>query len=148
MAEAATHPYNFRSREEVVELPVQLHLPDDNKFMSDLLASDRTHTGQVSGSDSSIHDSGCDALVNSPTCKASTSGHPVPQKTTLSDPNLSDSDSASQRVINMQILSQLKSLGRRLNDMEAKNCKKLVIKKNLKQKWSRKRSKVLIPRSQ
>ena len=68
MAEVATCPYNLRSREEVVELPVQLHLSDDNRFMSSLLASDRTHTGQVSGSDSSIHDTDCDALVNSPPC--------------------------------------------------------------------------------
>ena len=75
MAEAATHPYNLRSREEVVELPVQLHLADDEKFISDLLASDRTHTGQVLGSDSSLNDTDCDALVNSPLAKASSSGH-------------------------------------------------------------------------
>ena len=46
MAEAATRPYNLRSREQVVELPVQLHLADDERFISDLLAGDRTQTGK------------------------------------------------------------------------------------------------------
>ena len=69
MAEAVTCPYKLRPREEVMELPVQLHLSDDNRFMSNLLAGNRTHTGEVSGSDSSIHDSDCDALVNTPLLK-------------------------------------------------------------------------------
>ena len=43
MAEAATRPYNLQSRDEFVELPVHLHLSDDNRFMLDLLASNRTH---------------------------------------------------------------------------------------------------------
>ena len=66
MAETATSPYNLRSREEVVELPVQLQLSEDSKFMANLLASDSTQNGQVSGSDSSLNDSDCDALVNTP----------------------------------------------------------------------------------
>ena len=66
----------------------------------------------------------CDALVNSPPAKASSPGHSAVNKNCVSDPVLSDNDDASQQVINMQILSQLKSLGRRLDDMEAKNCKK------------------------
>ena len=122
MAETATRPYNLRSREEVVELPVQLHLSDDNRFMSNLLASNRTQTGQVSGSDSSIHGSDCDALVNCPPAKASSSGHNAVNKKCESDLTLSDNDVVSQQVINMQIVTPLKSLGRRLDDMEAKNC--------------------------
>ena len=47
MAEAATRPYNLRSREEIVELPVQLQLSDDTRFMSDLLANNKEN-GQVS----------------------------------------------------------------------------------------------------
>ena len=134
MAEAATRPYNLRSREEVVELPVQLHLADDEKFISDLLASDRTHTGQVLGSDSSLNDTDCDALINSPLAKASSSGHTGTNKKYESDPTLSDSVVVSQQVINMQILSQLKSLGRRLDDMEAKNCKKTSDQSTIKVK--------------
>ena len=134
MAEAATHPYNLISQEEVVELPVQLHLSDNNKFMSDLLASDRTHTGQVSGSDLSIYDSDFDALVNSPISKPGSSGHTITNKKCELDPNLSESDAVSQQVINMQILSQLKKLDRRLDDMEAKIARKPVIKQRLSQK--------------
>ena len=54
MPEPATRSYNLRSEEEVVELPLQLRLLDDIRFMSDLLTSKRTHTGQVSDSECSI----------------------------------------------------------------------------------------------
>ena len=148
MAEAATHPYNLRSREQVVEVPVQLHLADDEKFISDLLAGDRTQTGQVSGSDSSLSHTDCDALINSPLAKASSSGLSGNTTKYVSDPSLSDGNVISQQVISMQILSQLKSLGQRLDDMETKNYKKTVIKAKSNQKVSRKRSRALIFRSQ
>ena len=63
MAEAATHPYNLRSREETVELPVQLQLSDDTRFMSDLLANNNKENGQVSDTDSSIDERDCEALL-------------------------------------------------------------------------------------
>ena len=148
MAEAATRPYNLRSREQVVELPVQLHLADDEKFISDLLAGDRTQTGQISGSDSSLSDTDCDALINSPLAKASSSGHSGSNTKYVSDPSLSDSNTISQQVINMQILSQLKSLGQRLDDMETKNYKKNSDQSKVKSKSVKKRSRLLIPRSQ
>ena len=69
MAEAATRPYNLRSREEIVELPVQLQLSDDTRFMSDLLANNKEN-GQVSDTDSSIDERDCEALVNSPNTSA------------------------------------------------------------------------------
>ena len=53
-----------------MEVPVQLHLSDDNRFMSDLLARDMTHTGQVTDSEDSINDSDCEPLINSPLSKA------------------------------------------------------------------------------
>ena len=37
---------------------MQLQLSDDIRFMSDLLTSDRTHSGQVSDSESSVNESG------------------------------------------------------------------------------------------
>ena len=76
MAESASRPYNLRSKDEVVELPVQLHLSDDNRFMSDLLASNRTHTGQVTDSESSINKSDC-SPPSKPGCS---SGHTVVNK--------------------------------------------------------------------
>ena len=119
--------------ESVTTLPQwPLHLSDDNQFMSDL-AGDRTHTGQVLGSDSSIHDSDCDVLVNSPISKTDSSGHTVTKNVSRIRTFVRQCQ-VSQQVINMQKLSQLKSLGRRLDDMEAKNCKKTVIKQKLNQK--------------
>ena len=141
MAEAATRLYNLRSREPVVELPVQLHLADDEKFISDLLAGDRTQTGQVSGSDSSLSDNDCDALITSPLAKASGSGLPGCNTKHVSDPSLSDATGVSQQVINMQILSQLKSLGQRLDNMETKNYKKTSDQSKIKSKNVKKKVK-------
>ena len=59
----------------------------------------------------------------------------------MSDPTLSDNDDVSQQVINMQILSQLKSLGRRLDDMEAKNCKKTSDQSKVKSRHIKKKVK-------
>ena len=77
MAYKITCPYNLISKEDVVEVPVQLQLSDDSRFMSDLLASNRTHTGQVSESESSISDSDCEALIQSSPVQACSSGHAV-----------------------------------------------------------------------
>ena len=139
MAEAATRPYNLRSREEVVELPVQLQLSDDTRFMSDLLASDKTKTGQVSDTDSSIDESDCDAFVNSP----STSGQNVnlSNKKLDSDQNVSHEASVSQQMINMQILHQLQSLGKRLDSMEAQTCKTTTDQTKAKNKTVKKKVK-------
>ena len=141
MAETATRPYNLRSREQVIELPVQLHLADDEKFISDLLAGDRTQTGQVSGSDSSLSDNDCDALITSPLAKTGSSGLPGCNTKHVSDLSLSDATDVSQQVINMQILSQLKSLGQRLDDMETKNYKKTSDQSKIKSKNVKKKVK-------
>ena len=113
MADKATRPYNLRSKEDVVEVPMQLHMSDDNRFMPDLLASNRAYTGQVSDSESSINDSDCEALIKSSPSKACSSDYAVSSNKVGSDPTQSDS-SISQQVINMQILSQLQSLDKRL----------------------------------
>ena len=69
--------------------------------MSDLLASDRTHTGQVSDSESSINDSDCKALIQSSHVKACNSGQAVSSSKVRSDPTSSDT-SISHQVISMQ----------------------------------------------
>ena len=121
MADKVTRQYNLRSKEELVTLPVQLQLSDDGRFMSDLLAKEGAHTGQVSDSGSSINDSDCEDLIHSSPVKHSPSDKPG--SSVGSDPTVSDSH-VSQQVINMQILSHLQALGKRLDSMEAKNCKK------------------------
>ena len=133
IADKVTRLYNLRSKEDVVEVPVQLQLSDDSRFMLDLLANGRTHTGHVSDSDSSINDSDCKILIQSSLAKAGCSGQPVLSPKVGSDPTPSD-NSISQQVINMQILSQLQSLGRRLDNMEAKNCNKTSDQSKVKNK--------------
>ena len=139
MAEAATHPYNLRSREETVELPVQLQLSDDTRFMSDLLANNNKEYGQVSDTDSSINERDCEALLNSP----STSARNVCfyDNNVESDQNPSLGGSVSQQMINMQILQQLQSLGKRLDTMEEKTCKKTSDQTKVKNKTVKKKVK-------
>ena len=122
MAEAATRPYNLRSREETVELPVQLQLSDDTRFMSDLLANNNKENGQVSDTDSSIDERDCEALLNSPSTSAQNVCYT--DNNVESDQNPSLGGYVSQQMINMQILQQLQSLGKRLDTMEEKTCKK------------------------
>ena len=142
MADRVTRQYNLRSKEDVVEVPVQLQLSDDGRFMSDLLANEGTHTGQVSDSESSVNDSDCEALIQSSPVKASTSNHS--RSTVGSDPTLSDT-SITQQVINMQILSQLQALGKRLDSMEAKNCKKTSDQSKTKNKTVKKTKRIETP---
>ena len=60
----------------------------------------------------------------------------VNQETSVkkSDPTESDSQSTSQQAINIQILAQLQSLGKRLNVMEKKSCKKSTDTTKIKNK--------------
>ena len=135
MADKVTRQYNLRSKEELVTLPVQLQLSDDGRFMSDLLAKEGSHTGQVSDSESSINDGDCEALIHSSPVKPSLSNEAG--SSVGSDPTVSDT-SISQQVINMQILSQLQALGKRLDSMEAKNCKKTSDQSKTKNKTVKK----------
>ena len=114
---------------------MQLQLSDDGRFMSDLLAKEGSHTGQVSDSESSINDSDCEALIHSSPvkpCLSNEAGSSVG-----SDPTVSDT-SISQQVINMQVLSQLQALGKRLDSMEAKSCKKTSDQSKTKNKTVKK----------
>ena len=88
MADKVTRQYNLRSKEELVTLPVQLQLSDDGRFMSDLLAKEGSHTGQVSDSESSINDSDCEALIHSSPvkpCPSNEAGSNVGSDPTVSD---------------------------------------------------------------
>ena len=64
---ASTRQYNLRSAgQSTVEVPVELHMSEDNTFMMELLVSQQeSTTGQVSDNDSSIDESDCEALIAS-----------------------------------------------------------------------------------
>ena len=126
---ASTHQYNLRSAGQgTVELPVELHMSEDSTFMKELLASQQdSETGQVSDNDSSINESDCEALIASSESDDNDSREHVVKSlknSRKSDPTMSDSQSTSQQAINIQILEQLQSLGKRLDVMGKNSCKK------------------------
>ena len=126
MAETATRTHTLRSgNQESYSLPVPLHLSDDSKFMSDLLDSDRTtKIGQVSDSESSISESDCEALVASPSHDSKNSKF---KPYFDSDPTSSQSDNVTQHDFNVQILSESQLLARKLDEIEVKIVKRVLI---------------------
>ena len=126
---ASTCQYNLRSTsQETVQLPVELHMTQDSAFLRDLLTS---VTGQVSD-ESSINE----ALIASSDDEHGSCNDTVNQETSVkkSDPTESDSQSTSQQAINIQILAQLQSLGKRLDVMEKKSYTTKIKNKSFKPK--------------
>ena len=127
MPAASTRQYNLCSSDhQTVQLPVELHMVEDITFLNDLLASQKTPgSGQVFDNYSSINDSDCESLIAS----YDKESEPHPHSSNASnfvhkmDLTASDTGCSSQQAINMQILSQLQSLGKRLDAMEKKTCK-------------------------
>ena len=142
---ASTRQYNLCSNgNEVVHLPVELHMAEDSTFMKDLLAVQKSSSsGQVSDNDSSINESDCEALIassddNTDSCNKGTSTQTFVKK---SDSTKSDVHSSSQVAINMQIRAQLHKLGSRLDAMEQKSCKKTNNKTKIKNKGKKTKNK-------
>ena len=90
----------------------------------------------MSDNDSSINESDCEVLIassdddnDSRECVVNSQ-----KSSKKSDPTMSDSQSTSQHAINIQILAQLQSLGKRLDVMEKKSCKKSTDTTKIKNK--------------
>ena len=141
MAEKGKKQYNLRSVSNSVQLPVQIHMTSDSKFLSKLSKNQNNSDAD----ESDISDLDCSAVVESsddeqnPTTENT---HSTP--TTLSTlPGASAlSDVATQQAINLQILSQLSSISDRLNTLEKKDAKK---DSDLKKKKSSNKKKVSPP---
>ena len=136
---ASTRQYNLRlAGQGTVELPVELHMSEDSTFLKELLASQQdSATGQVSDNDSSIHESDCEALIASSESDDNDSREHVVKShksSGKSGPTMSDSQSTSQQAINIQILAQLQSLGKRFDVMEKNSCKKSTDTTKIKNK--------------
>ena len=127
MAAPSTCQYNLRSNGNEVHLFVELHMA----FMRDLLhAQKSSSSGQVSDNDSSINESDCEALIATSDDESGSGNEGTSTQTLVkkSDPAKSDvSQSTSQQAINMQILAQLQTFRSRLDAMEKKSCKKVMI---------------------
>ena len=135
MAGTSTRQYNLRSgKQEGLQFPVQIQLSEDTEFLKTLL---NHHDGQVSDSESSISEADCEALINdSPVdsfANVSKTSSPRDKKS-ISDPKNSDD---MQQIINSKILTQLKSLGKRLDSIE-QNVVSSNVSKNKSQKTKRK----------
>ena len=112
-------------------------MAEDNTFLKDLLSSRKTAgSGRVSDNDSSINDSDCEVLVASSDEESESRPHSSNASKSVhkTDLTVSDTGCSSQQAINMQILSQLQSLGKRLDAMEKKSCKKSIDTSKIKSK--------------
>ena len=132
---ASTRQYKLCSaHQDTVELPVEIHTSQDSTFMKELLASQQDpSSAQVSDNESSLNESDCEALIAS---SDDDNDQVVNRQRSAkkSDPTDSDSQSMSQQAINVKILEQLHSLGKRLDDMERKSCKKSTDTTKIKNK--------------
>ena len=116
MAGTSTRQYNLRSgKQEGLQFPVQIQLSEDTEFLKTLL---NHQNGQVSDSESSITEVDCEALINDSHvdsfANVSETSSPK-EKKSISDPKKSDD---MQQIINSKILTQLGSLGKRLDSIE------------------------------
>ena len=135
--------YNFRSGGiEAVTLPVQLEVSDD-RFMLRLLQCQQNtpKSGQVSDSDSGSENNESMSNAESDTEQTEVSESTGVDKQGPSSSNDSrglNSDAVSQQAINLQILTQLGSISKRLDAIENKKPKKSSDVSKLKSKNTKK----------
>ena len=142
---------NLRSGgSEAVTVPVQFEVSDENFMLRLLQCHQNTSlSGQVSDSDSGSENNSSMSDVDSdnektPGSKSTGVDKQVPSSSsTCRDSN---AENVSQQAINVQILSQLGDISKRLNAIENKNPRNVLIIRKLKTKVQRKLS-GLIPQS-
>ena len=127
MTEKRAH--NLRSGgSEAVTVPVQFEVSDEN-FMLRLLQCQQSTSlsGQVSDSDSGSKNNSSMSDVDSDSEKIQGSENTCVDKQVPSSSSTcgdSNAETVSQQAINLQILSQLGDISKRLNAIENKNSKK------------------------
>ena len=135
MAGTSTRQYNLRSgKQEGLQFPVQIQLSEDTEFLKTLL---NHQNRQVSDSESSVSEADCEALINDSHVDsfANVSKTSSPrEKKSISD--LKNPDDM-QPIINSKILTQLESLGKRLDSIE-QNVVSSNVSKTKSQKTERK----------
>ena len=105
-------------------------MSEDTAFIKTLLESQgqgSSNSGQVSDI-FSINESNCEALIASSEDEQESDVESTVNKKSLasSDPTSSAVSNVSQQAINLQILSQLQAMGKCLDAMEQKSCKKVL----------------------
>ena len=134
--------YNLRSSsKETVELPIQIEVADDSKFLNHLLnRTDSSVNNSVEMSDShesSDSDIDCEALVKhsdneSQSGSGLTGKHHNKGHTSNNELHDLSLDLQVQSAINLQILQQLQHIGNRLDKIENGGCKKTSDKSKIK----------------
>ena len=120
--------YNLRSRKtDTIQIPLQLHLSDDNDFVTKLLGnkkSDMSH--QDSDSSLSGSELDCDNIIQSDSDDAGPSGR-LFDRLEVEAPRKDAHDlqfQETQSLVIQQILSQLTAISDRLEKLEKKPKKK------------------------
>ena len=146
MADIPTRQYDLRSgRREELHVPVHIQMSEDSTFLKQLMATQgqgSSNSGQVSDI-SSLNESDCDVLIASSEDEQESETKSTVSNTGVasSDPTSSDGTNVSQQAINLQILSQLQAMGKRLDAMEQKTCKKSSDASKIKNKSVKPKSK-------
>ena len=131
--------YNlWSSKHSTVQLPIEIQLAGDTQFIDSLLNSNPQASdiqGNMSDSDTSASDLNCSDLMqnsfDSVTNVKSCSNGPSTSKSDNVS-SVKDSDSDVQAAINAHILDQLNRIGKRLDKIENKDCKKTLDKTKTK----------------
>ena len=131
-----TKKYNLRSQKsDISQVQFDLHLSDDNEFVTNLLG--QNHTMSHQDSDSSVSDSELDCgqiMHDSDSDGAGPSGCSFNRlHVEKSNKAAHDSDfQETQTLVNQQILSQLTAINDRLSKLEDKPVKKTADKSKVK----------------
>ena len=121
--------YNLRSGgSEAVTVPIQFEVSDEN-FVSRLLQCQQSTSlsGQVSDSDSGSENNNSMSDVDSDNEKtpgSESTGVDIQVPSSSNTCRDSNPETVSQQAINLQILSQLGDISKRLNAIENKNSRK------------------------
>ena len=130
--------YNLRYNFEI-QFPVQIQVTDDEQFLIDLLHQNSSLLNSTANMSDSVHESSDsevdydDLIQDSDSEKQSTSGKT--SKTSSHIVALDSMDITSQfkaQFINSKILEQLQKIGKRLDNIENVDCKKISDKSKIK----------------
>ena len=128
--------YNLQSnKSESIQIPLELHLSDDNVFVTNLLGH-KKNTMSHQDSDSSLSGSelDCDTILHSDSDDAGSSGHSFNHLQVENDSKVVHDlhFQETQSLVNQQILSQLTAISDRLQKLEDKPRKKTNDKPKIK----------------
>ena len=139
--------YDLRSQKSsTFQVPIQIDTAENREFLEKLLKSCDTNE-KLNGSESSdISDLDCLGLLNAyddSDVAVTSKSDPANGQSSCSDENQATTSSHvgtnSQDLINREILQQLQTIGKQLDSLETKNCKKTTDVKKIKGKTKTKK---------